>query len=95
MRCLQISDDSLVKLAKHVAEPPQYISQTLSQYLETTFFDFINRARIDNACQLLATTNHSVLDIAYATGFNSRSAFYKAFKNYLNQTPSEYRANCS
>lgn len=88
------SDLSLVKLAKHVAEPPQYISQTLSQQLGTTFFDFINKARIDNACQLLTTSDHSVLDIAYATGFNSRSAFYKAFKNYLNQTPSEYRANC-
>ncbi|PTB88835.1 hypothetical protein C9928_05390 [Pseudidiomarina aestuarii] len=88
------SDLNLVKLAKHIAEPPQYISQTLSQHLNTTFFDFINKARIDDARQLLATTDHSVLDIAYATGFNSRSAFYKAFKNYLNQTPSEYRANC-
>ncbi|WP_411360833.1 helix-turn-helix transcriptional regulator [Pseudidiomarina salilacus] len=89
------SDLSLVKLAKHIAEPPQYISQTLSQHLNSTFFDFINKARIDQARQLLATTDHTVLDIAFATGFNSRSAFYKAFKNHLNQTPSEYRANSS
>ncbi|WP_113906813.1 helix-turn-helix domain-containing protein [Aliidiomarina celeris] len=82
---------NLVKLARNIAEPAQYVSQTLSQHLHTTFFDFINKARIDDAKKLLASTNDSVLDIAYATGFNSRSAFYKAFKQYTQQTPREFR----
>ena len=84
-------DLNLLKLAKHVGEPSQYISQTLSQQLNTNFFDFINRARIDEAKELLTSTDDSVLDIAYATGFNSRSSFYKAFRQYMNQTPSQYR----
>lgn len=84
-------DLNLLRLAKHVGEPPQYVSQTLSQQLDTNFFDFINRARIEAAKALLTNTDDSVLDIAYATGFNSRSSFYKAFRQYTNQTPSQYR----
>jgi AraC-like DNA-binding protein len=84
-------DLNLLRLAKHVGEPSQYVSQTLSQQLDTNFFDFINRARIEAAKALLMNTDDSVLDIAYATGFNSRSSFYKAFRQYTNQTPSQYR----
>lgn len=83
---------NLVKLSKYVAEPSQYISQTLSQHLNTTFFDFINKARINEARQLLTTTDESVLCIAHATGFNSRSSFYRAFRQHMNQTPGQYRS---
>lgn len=84
-------DLNLLKLAKHVGEPSQYVSQTLSQQLNTNFFDFINQARIEAAKELLTSTDDSVLDIAYSTGFNSRSSFYKAFRQYMHQTPSQYR----
>jgi len=82
---------NLLSLSKQVGEPSQYVSQTLSQNLNTTFFDFINKARIDEAKQLLIKSNDTVLNVAYATGFNSRSSFYKAFRQYTNQTPNQYR----
>ena len=82
---------TLTSLSKKLAEPSQYISQTLSQQLETTFFDFINQARIEDAKQMLVTSKQSVLDIALATGFNSRSSFYKAFKKFAGVTPSQFR----
>lgn len=82
---------TLAKLSTMVAEPPQYVSQTLSQHLGSNFFDFINGARIDEAKRLLVDGNQSVLDIAVATGFNSRSSFYKAFKQFAGETPSQYR----
>ncbi|MDF2176879.1 AraC family transcriptional regulator [Aliiglaciecola sp. CAU 1673] len=85
-------DLTLAKLSALTGEPPQYVSQTLSQHLNTTFFDFINFARIDHAKRLLVESNQSVLDIALATGFNSRSSFYKAFKQYTGLTPSQYRS---
>ena len=74
-----------------VHKPSQYVSQTLSQQLGTTFFDFINGARIDDAKQMLVDTDESVLDIALTIGFNSRSSFYKAFKQFTGVTPSQYR----
>ncbi|WP_168171479.1 AraC family transcriptional regulator [Lacimicrobium sp. SS2-24] len=84
-------DLTLAKLSTLTGEPPQYVSQTLSQHLQTTFFDFVNGARIDDAKSMLAQSKQSVLDIALATGFNSRSSFYKAFKQFTGLTPSQYR----
>ncbi|WP_164084687.1 helix-turn-helix transcriptional regulator [Alteromonas flava] len=84
-------DINLAVLASHLSEPPQYVTQTLSQQLDTSFFDLINNARIDHAKCLLIETKNSVLDIALATGFNSRSSFYRAFKQFEGLTPSEYR----
>ncbi|WP_164078393.1 helix-turn-helix domain-containing protein [Alteromonas facilis] len=83
---------NLIKLSKLIGEPPQYISQTLTQHLGTTFFDFVNQARVKKAEQLLVSSDSSVLDVAHSTGFNSRSSFYKAFKQYTNVTPSQFRA---
>lgn len=88
------SEINLVKLSKHIGVPTQYISQTLSQHLTTNFFDFINEARIDDAKILLSSTDQSVLDLALATGFNARSSFYKAFKQFTGVTPSQYRKQC-
>lgn len=82
---------NLVGLSKHIGVPTQYISQTLSQHLSTSFFDFINQARIEEAKILLNSTDQSVLEIAMSTGFNARSSFYKAFKQYTDVTPSQYR----
>lgn len=91
---MHLRDDlTLAKLSECVSVPPQYVSQTLSQGMETNFFDFINSARIDSAKQLLIDSKMSVLDIAMTTGFNSRSSFYKAFKQFAGETPSHYRKN--
>jgi AraC-like DNA-binding protein len=63
---------NLPSLSACLGERPQYISQTLSQRLHTTFFDFINQARIEEAQRMLVDTDLSVLDIALACGFKSR-----------------------
>ena len=84
-------DLTLAKLSALIGEQPQYVSQTLSQHLNTTFFDFINFARIDDAKLMLIESNKSVLNISLETGFNSRSSFYKAFKQFTGLTPSQYR----
>lgn len=85
------SDINLLRLSKQIGVPSQYISQTLSQHLGTNFFDFINKARIDDAKRLLTGTERSVLDVAVSSGFNARSSFYKAFKQFADVTPIEYR----
>ena len=82
---------TLYKLAAHIGVPNQYLSQTLSQSLQTTFFDYINQARIEAAKPLLQDTENTVLSIAMDVGFNARSSFYKAFKQYTGLTPSEFR----
>jgi AraC-like DNA-binding protein len=40
---------------------------------------------------LLAETDRSVADIAYACGFYDHSAMTRAFRSATNQTPSQFR----
>lgn len=86
---------TLYKLAEHIGVSAQYLSQTLNQTLQQSFYDYINEARIVAAKQLLQQTEDSVLCIAMAVGFNARSSFYKAFRSNAGLTPAQYRAKQS
>lgn len=83
---------SLQKLSQHVGALPNHVSQTLNQEIGATFFDYVARWRIEASKQLIAAGDATVLDVALDVGFNSRSAFYKAFKRETGMTPKGYRA---
>lgn len=82
---------SLWDLAKHISVSSHYVSQTLNTHLNKSFFDLVNGWRIKEAITQLTTTDETILVIAYDVGFNSRSAFYKAFKRETGKTPSDLR----
>ncbi|MEW6983470.1 helix-turn-helix domain-containing protein [Colwelliaceae bacterium 6471] len=82
---------SLHKLARHVAIPPNYISQTLNETMGTNFFDFVNKWRIETAKPKIIANEDTVLNIAMEVGFNARSSFYKVFKKETGKTPTEFR----
>ncbi|WP_165390302.1 AraC family transcriptional regulator [Thalassococcus sp. S3] len=84
-------DLSLWRLSDHIGVTPNYLSQTLNEHLQMSFFDYVNRSRIEEAKSHLLTSERAVTDIAYDVGFNSRSAFYTAFKRVTGQTPSAFR----
>lgn len=69
-------------------------SELLNRHAGLGFFDYINRFRVQEAQQLLRErTDLSVLAIAYEVGFNSKSAFQRAFIKFTGQSPREYRKN--
>lgn len=77
--------------------PKHKITAILNQGLQTTFYDYINIQRIEHAKKLLLDTTYqgNVLEVSLDSGFKSRSAFYSAFKKYVNITPSAYiKQNC-
>jgi AraC-like DNA-binding protein len=84
---------SLWALSKHVGVSDNYVSQVLNEEIGLNFFDFVNGHRIGDAQNRLATTDETILNIAYDTGFNSRSSFYTAFKKNTGQTPTMFRKN--
>jgi AraC-like DNA-binding protein len=88
------SDLTLPKLAGLVNCSVNHLSQVINSGFGVSFFDYLNRYRIDYARELLVQLDgrqNAILNIAFAVGFNSNSAFYAAFKKYVGQTPAQYR----
>lgn len=53
--------------------------------------DFIISTRIDKACNLLRSTEHSVLSISEQVGFHSISSFNRCFSKMTGQSPRSWR----
>lgn len=51
------------------------------------------RARIEEACRLMAQPGVSLKEVSAHCGFNSFSEFYRAFKRHTGQSPSRWRSN--
>jgi AraC-like DNA-binding protein len=67
------------------------LDELLTHIKGLSFADWINTLRIEYAKNLLLTHNKYTIDaISSISGFNSRSAFYAAFKKVTNITPTEF-----
>ncbi|MEJ2006386.1 MAG: helix-turn-helix domain-containing protein, partial [Cyclobacteriaceae bacterium] len=85
---------SLDDLATRLNTTPRVLSQVLNQEIGMSFFDYINKKRIYEAMKQLSDPDkkeHTILEIMYDSGFNSKSSFNTAFKKFTGSTPSEYR----
>lgn len=82
---------SLQKLSVKIGASPNLISQTLNETLGETFFDYVNRWRIEATKHRIVAGEETILDIALSAGFNTRSTFYKAFQRVTGSSPSAYR----
>lgn len=90
------SNLTLPDLAKLVSTSPNYLSQVINEQLQMNFFDLINSYRIEMAKELIISPlphTRTILDIAMESAFNSKSAFYSAFKKSMGITPAEYKRN--
>lgn len=56
------------------------------------FVDYMNKLRIEQACELLSRTNRPISSIGYECGFSNISNFNRNFRKYINKAPSEFRS---
>lgn len=84
-------DLSLGRLSDAIAVSENHISETLSQHLQTNFFQYVNGFRIADAKTRLENNDQLVSTIAFDVGFKSKSTFNAAFKANVGCTPSLYR----
>jgi AraC-like DNA-binding protein len=85
---------SLKSLSHQLNIPDHYLSQLINEKLNKSFFDLINFYRVEEAKQMLLTEvgeKRNILDIAFEVGFNTKSAFNRAFKKHARMTPSQFR----
>lgn len=87
-------DLTLPKLAALVDCTPNHLSQVINAGFGMSFFEYLNSYRVQLAKNLLADPARqldAILDVAFAVGFNSNSAFYAAFRKRVGQTPAQFR----
>jgi AraC-like DNA-binding protein len=87
------SDFDLSELSKGLEIPLYIVSYTINVKFGINFFDLINSYRITEAKTLLQNfdkAKRTIESVGYDVGFNTKSAFYRAFKKHGNCTPSEY-----
>jgi AraC-like DNA-binding protein len=85
------------QVAKRSGYPEYLVSAVINRRFGCTFWDYVNRLRVDAARGRLADAGdaRTILDIAYACGFTSKSTFNAAFKRQIGETPSSYRKNAA
>jgi AraC-like DNA-binding protein len=82
---------SLAELAARLQVSTNYLSQAINQHAGKNFFDFVNGYRVTDTLRPLAESDRGILAIAMDAGFNSKSAFYAAFRKHQGMTPGQYR----
>lgn len=85
---------SLPMLSSMLNVSPHHLSQVINEKLGMSFFDFVNSYRVQEAKRALngpESDRFSILGIAMDAGFNSKSAFYTAFKKHSGMTPSQFK----
>ncbi|MCX6565048.1 MAG: helix-turn-helix domain-containing protein [Candidatus Aminicenantes bacterium] len=88
------ADVSLNSLAKQLSTSPRNLSQIINEHLGLHFHAFINKYRVEEAKKILLSpeaNQTSILEIGYEVGFNSKSAFNRAFKDFIEMTPSQFK----
>ena len=85
---------SLQQVSDELEINPAYLSREFSKYFENlSFGEYIRKMRIEKAIHLMESTNYSLTEIAYLTGFSDQSHFNRIFKKQTGQNPSQYKKN--
>jgi len=84
---------SLSELAASLDIPPNYLSQVINTREGKTFYDYVNKFRVEEFQKLVADPKKqhlTLIALAFESGFNSKSSFNRYFKKVTGQTPSQY-----
>ncbi len=85
-------DLSIKRVSDMLNLQPQQFSQYLNHRLGVNFNTWVNRYRVDEAILMMKDDRgRSLLSIAFAVGFNSKSVFYEAFTKQTGLSPAKYR----
>ena len=80
-------------IAEILGTNEKYIFDTIREYYGMSVSDYITNLRLNYVKNLLAhpSEKRNIETIALDAGFNSRSTFYRLFKDYYGMTPAEFR----
>lgn len=82
---------TLAEVAAVAAVSERTLARRFADETGMTWSQFVRRARMIRAMELLADPDMKIIDVVYAVGFASVSAFNHAFRQFTGETPSGYR----
>jgi len=82
---------SAEQMAEKVGMSFSKFSRFFGQSTGHSFTNFVNRIRINKACELLKNTDHYVTNICYDVGFNNVANFNRRFVQFTGVTPRKFR----
>jgi AraC-like DNA-binding protein len=87
-------DLTVRELAESMGISSARLSMVISSQSDHNFYSLVNSFRVEEAKKLLVSDeyrNRNILDVAYASGFNSKSVFNNYFKKISGITPLQYK----
>lgn len=77
--------------AKHIGVSSKTLNNISKSIVNKTAKEFIDEIRIKQIKRLLINTELSIKEVAYNSGFEETTNFYKYFKRHTQQTPDQFR----
>lgn len=84
-------DLSLSHLEETFHYSKYYLNRVFVKEKKETIYKYIKRMRMNQAAIKLASTSHTIIDIAYESGYESQQAFTQAFQQIYRIPPYAYR----
>ena len=82
---------AMAEICQRVGMTESSFSRYFRRATGNTFTDFVNRLRINKACQLLMETDRYITNVCYDVGFNNVANFNRRFLQVKGMTPKEFR----
>lgn len=82
---------SLNDVAKEVNLSYHYFSKFFKENMGRSFVDYLTELRIEKSKKLLSSSNMSIKEISYSTGYGDPNYYCKIFKKVTGLTPTEYK----
>lgn len=84
---------NLNQLSEITGRSPNDLSRLFSHYYRSKFYDFVNQYRLAHLEAILLepeSAQYKIIALAEASGFNSKTTFYKVFKQKHQMTPTQF-----
>lgn len=81
----------LEDIAAHFCFNYSYLSAFFNARMRESFSDYLNRIRIEKACELLQQQGMTIAEISKEVGYSEHSYFCRVFRRITGKTPSSWR----
>ncbi|MDR2915935.1 MAG: substrate-binding domain-containing protein, partial [Tannerella sp.] len=82
---------SVTELVKQIPLSRRALEKKFKSETDDTLYQYIQNCRINTFKRLLLTSNDSLFDIAFQSGFDNYKNVFRVFKKYNAISPAEYR----